>query len=90
MNRFSRRQILKVGAGLIAFVPAFRELASAPTAFAYVPCDDPEFIDCRYYETECANYDCWEYNTWYVVDECYDTRNDEICYYTFDNTGERC
>jgi hypothetical protein len=87
---FSRRRLLKIGASLFAFVPAIGYLMSPPKAFAFEPCDDPEFIECIYYETECANYDCELQNHWYTVEECFDTRDDEICYYTFTNTGETC
>lgn len=90
MKHFSRRRLLKVGAGLVAFVPAIRYLASAPKAFAYVPCEDTEFISCSYYETECANYDCQIQNHYYRVEECVDDRNNEICYYTYTNTGQTC
>ncbi len=95
MKRLSRRQVMKVGASLFAFVPAIRYLASTPTAFAIdEECENPEYIVCVPDGTECANYDCWSYNTIYNVEMCYDERygktNQGICYYTYTNTGRRC
>lgn len=94
MKLFSRRQLLKVGASLFAFIPSIHYLMSAPKANAFVPCDNEEFIVCVYYETVCEDYDCLGYNTYYAVEECYDERvgqtDEGICYYTFTNTGTRC
>ncbi|MEO6892759.1 MAG: hypothetical protein ABI456_23580, partial [Ktedonobacteraceae bacterium] len=74
---------------------SYRYLASTPTAFAIdEECENPEYIVCVPDGTECANYDCWSYNTIYNVEMCYDERygktNQGICYYTYTNTGRRC
>ena len=90
MKLFSRRQFAKLGASLFAFVPAIGYLAASPKTFADDTCDNIEFIVCTYVETECANYDCLEYNTLYDVSECVDERSGVVCYYTFDNTNVRC
>lgn len=84
---FSRRSILKVGVSLFAFIPAVKYLSQSPAALAYVPCEE---VTCDYVGRVCANYDCWTYNTWYDIYDCYDIHDESFCYSYYVNTGERC
>lgn len=94
MKRVSRRYLFSLATGLFAFIPAVGYLASAPHAFAFVPCDNVEFIVCEDTEPVCGDFDNPGTYVWYNKQVCYDDRvgnNDAgICYYTYEATEEEC
>jgi hypothetical protein len=89
MKKFSRRTVIKMVAGLFAFVPAVRSLLEITDAKAincsglmsptgYVPCSDDNYMICD----EFVRWDCvWLVDDIYLVAVC-------NCFDMF--TGQRC
>lgn len=81
MKPISRRNFTKALAGLVAFIPAARQLAKAPPVEADCgcPCGDPQYIACYYVGSTCYQptpnpgslFDCYQ---------CDDVRTGTFCY----------
>lgn len=88
---FSRRGFVKVGAGLLAFLPAAKYLANLPEANAKVI---PNwYVNCSSQRCVYGGADCEEVGCNYVVVHyyfCYDTYQENFCEVVRIDTGVPC
>ena len=95
--RISRRAVVRTVGGLVAFLPALRDLSRPTGAAAQCACPPPGYTNCDCQRCVLSGQDCLNDEAcketgrcWYSHYRCYDCYNETYCGDSWLSTGNPC